>query len=89
MAVLKKKLSGSTDGRNVVVVATASAGTTIHTAVASTNANTWDLITLVAYNTSASPVKLTVDPLSEQTELEAASIVIVTGRPDVDVTATL
>ena len=42
------------------MAATASVGTTIHTATASTNANTYDEITLWAYNSSTSPVLLTL-----------------------------
>lgn len=61
MPVLMKKLSGSTDGRRILVAATASAGTTIHTAVASTNANTWDRIYLNATNSSTLAVKLTIE----------------------------
>jgi hypothetical protein len=51
-------LSGSTDGRGIKVAATASAGTTIHTA--SSTATTLDEIWLYVQNTSASSVKLTV-----------------------------
>lgn len=51
-------LSGSTDGRGIKVVATASSGTTIHTAT--TSATDCDVITLYAYNSSASAVTLTV-----------------------------
>jgi hypothetical protein len=46
----KRKLSGSTDGKPIKVVATATAGTTIHTAVAGTTAGTFDEIWLWAYN---------------------------------------
>jgi len=58
--VAKRKLSGSTDGRNVLVVATASAGTLIHTAVTGTTAGTFDEIWLYAYNSSAAGVVLTI-----------------------------
>jgi hypothetical protein len=51
-------LSGSTNGRGVKVVATASTGTTIHTAVSGTTNE--DVITLFAYNSSASAVNLTI-----------------------------
>ena len=51
-------LSGSTDGRAVKVAATSSAGTTIHTATSS--ATDCDVITLYAYNSSASAVNLTL-----------------------------
>jgi hypothetical protein len=51
-------LSGSTDGRGIKVVATASSGTTIHTATSSTS--DCDVVTLYAYNSSASAVNLTL-----------------------------
>lgn len=55
----KLVLSGSTDGAGILVAATASAGTTIHTA--SSTATTFDEVWLYAVNTSASAVKLTVE----------------------------
>lgn len=51
-------LSGSTDGRGIKVVATASSGTTIHTATTSTT--DCDVVTIYAYNSSASAVNLTL-----------------------------
>ena len=51
-------LSGSTHGRGIKVAATSSAGDTIHTATSS--ATDCDVITLYAYNSSASAVNLTV-----------------------------
>jgi hypothetical protein len=51
-------LSGSTHGRGVKVAATSSAGTTIHTATSS--ATDCDVITMYAYNSSASAVNLTI-----------------------------
>jgi hypothetical protein len=51
-------LSGSTHGRGVKVAATASAGTTIHTATSSTT--DCDVITMYAYNSSGSAVNLTI-----------------------------
>jgi hypothetical protein len=51
-------LSGSTDGRGIKVVATASSGTTIHTATSS--ATDCDVVTIYAYNSSASAVNLTL-----------------------------
>jgi len=53
----KLKLSGSTDGKAVKVAATATAGTTIHTA----HATALDEIWLYAHNSSASAVKLTLE----------------------------
>ena len=55
----KLKLSGSTDGKAIKVVATATAGTTIHTAVSGTSS--LDEIWLYAHNSSASAVKLTLE----------------------------
>ena len=55
----KAKLSASTDGKAVLVVATATAGTLIHTG--SSTATTIDEVWLYAVNTSASSVKLTIE----------------------------
>ena len=52
-------LSGSTDGLAVKVAATATPGTTIHTAV--TGTSDMDEIFLYANNTSALAVKLTIE----------------------------
>jgi hypothetical protein len=52
----KVKLSGSTDGRGVKVVATASAGTTIHTA----DPTALDEIWLYAYNSDSVDRLLTI-----------------------------
>jgi len=57
----KRKLSGSTDGMPIKVVATATAGTTIHTAVAGTTAGTFDEIWLYGFNSSDTAVKLTIE----------------------------
>lgn len=51
-------LSGSTHGRGIKIAATTSAGDTIHTATSSTS--DCDVITLYAYNSSASAVNLTI-----------------------------
>lgn len=51
-------LSGSTDGKGVKVAATASAGTTIHTATSS--ASDCDVVTLYAYNSDTAAVNLTL-----------------------------
>jgi hypothetical protein len=51
-------LSGSTHGRGIKVAATASTGTTIHTATSSTS--DCDVVTLYAYNSSSSAVNLTL-----------------------------
>lgn len=53
----KVKLGGSTDGKGILVVQTATAGTTIHTA----HATALDEVWLYAVNSSASSVKLTLE----------------------------
>lgn len=58
-AVTKKILSGSTDGKGIKVVATATAGTLIHTAVAGTSS--MDEIWLYAYNGHTADVVLTIE----------------------------
>ena len=55
----KQLLSGSTNGKAIKVAATATAGTTIHTAVSGTSSI--DEVWLYAHNTSASTVKLTLE----------------------------
>ena len=55
----KRVLSGSTNGKGIKVAATATAGTTIHTAVAGTS--DWDEIWLWCVNSSSSDVKLTLE----------------------------
>jgi hypothetical protein len=52
-------LSGSTHGRAIKVAATATAGTLIHTGTSSTT--DCDVVTLYAYNSSASAVNLTIE----------------------------
>lgn len=59
MAATFGLLSGSTNGKQIKVVATATAGTTIHTAAAGTGQI--ERIWLYAVNSSASPVKLTLE----------------------------
>jgi hypothetical protein len=61
MVAYKRKLSGSTDGKGIKVVATATAGTAIHTAVAGTTAGTFDEIYLYAYNGHSGNVVLTIE----------------------------
>lgn len=58
MATLRIPLSGSTDGRPIKVAATASPGTTIHTAV--TGVTEADLIYLWVANTDSSARTITV-----------------------------
>ena len=56
-----RKLSGSTDGKPIKIVATATAGTAVHTAVAGTTAGTWDEIWLWAQNNHTAEVTLTIE----------------------------
>ena len=56
----KLKLSGSSDGRQIKVVATSSPGTTIHTAVAGVTEGIFDEIWLYAYNSHSADVLLTL-----------------------------
>lgn len=59
--VVKRKLSGSTDGKAIKITQTATAGDTIHTAVAGTTAGTYDEIWLWAYNGHTADVVLTLE----------------------------
>lgn len=68
MSIYKRKLSGSTDGMPIKVVATATAGTTIHTAVAGTTAGTFDEVYLYAQNNHTASVTLTIEFGSAATE---------------------
>jgi hypothetical protein len=52
-------LTGSTNGKAIKVAATATPGTTVHTAIAGTSSK--DEIWLYAVNSSASDVKLTLE----------------------------
>lgn len=58
---VKRKLSGSTDGRGIKVVATADAGTTIHTSVSGTTAGTYDEVWIYAYNSDTVTRNLTLE----------------------------
>lgn len=55
----KQLLSGSTNGKHIKVVQTATAGTLIHTSIAGTSS--LDEVWLYAINTSASDVVLTIE----------------------------
>lgn len=57
----KRKLSGSTDGKAIKIVATATAGTTIHTAVAGTTAGTFDEVWIWLYNSHTADVEVTFE----------------------------
>jgi hypothetical protein len=58
---VKRKLSGSTDGKAIKITQTATAGDTIHTAIAGTTPGTFDEIWLWAYNSHTSDVLLTIE----------------------------
>ena len=58
-AFTKTKLSGSTNGRNIKIVATASSGTLIHTAVSGTT--NWDEIYIFGTNTDTVTRTLTIE----------------------------
>lgn len=58
---VKRKLSASTSGLPILVAASATPGTTIHTAVDSAVAGTFDEIWLYAMNTSTSVVVFTLE----------------------------
>ena len=84
MAITKVQLSGGTDGRNIKVVATATAGTTIHTA----HATSLDELVLWAVNSDTVDRKLTIelggvtspDDLIEKTiPAESGMIMVVPG----------
>lgn len=57
----KDKLSGSITGKGIRVVATASLGTLLHTAVAGTGADNYDEIYLQAMNSDTVARKLTIE----------------------------
>lgn len=58
-AYSKVKLSGSTNGKPIKIVATSTPGTTIHTAVA--GSSDWDEIWLYAFNSSDDVATLTLE----------------------------
>jgi len=57
--IVKQKLSGSTDGKGILVVATADPGTTIHTAVA--GALIYDEVWLFCHNLDTVARELTIE----------------------------
>ena len=62
MAIIKKrKLSGSASGAPIKVVAVATAGTLIHTAVVETTDGTYDEIWLYAQNNHTTNATLTIE----------------------------
>ena len=60
-SAFKRKLSESTDGKAIKIVATSTPGTAIHTAVAGTTAGTFDEIWLWAFNSHTADVVLTIE----------------------------
>ena len=58
---VKRKLSGSTDGKAIKITTTGTAGDLIHTAVAGTTAGTFDEIWLWAYNGHSANLVLTLE----------------------------
>lgn len=84
----KLVLSGSTDGRPILVAATSSPGTTIHTG--STTTTTFDEVWIYAMNTDTTARKLTVqfggttspnDEIEVTIQPEAGLVTIVPGFP--------
>lgn len=62
-SAIKTKFSGSTDGKAIKIAATASTGTTIHTATSNSTpgaGGVWDEIWLWAYNSDTSARVLTI-----------------------------
>lgn len=55
----KTGLSGSTNGKQILVAATSTPGTTIHTAVTGTSA--WDEVWIYAQNNHTAAVNLTIE----------------------------
>jgi hypothetical protein len=60
-SAFKRKLSGSTDGMGILVAATGSPGTLIHTAVTGTTVGTFDEVWLWAYNADTANRTLTIE----------------------------
>jgi hypothetical protein len=58
---VKRKLSESSDGKAIKIVATLTAGTAIHTAVAGITEGTFDEIWLWAFNSHTADVVLTIE----------------------------
>jgi hypothetical protein len=60
-SAVKRKLSGSIDGKAIKIIPTDTPGTLIHTAVSGTIAGTYDEIWLWAYNSHNVDVVLTIE----------------------------
>jgi len=61
VTVYKRHLSGAADGLAILVAATSTAGTTIHTAVAGTTDGTFDEVWIYASNIHTADVTLTIE----------------------------
>lgn len=57
---VKRKLTGSTDGKSILVTQTGDPGTLLHTAVAGTTAGTYDEVWIWAYNGHTADVELSL-----------------------------
>jgi hypothetical protein len=60
-SAVKRKLSGSTDGMDILITTITTPGNLIHTAVAGTTPGTFDEVFLWAANTSPTPVTITIE----------------------------
>ena len=60
-SAVKRKLSGSTDGKAIKITQTATPGDTVHTAVVGTTPGTYDEVWLWAYNGHTEDVTLTIE----------------------------
>jgi len=74
---LRRPLSGSTDGRGILIAAVATAGTTVHTAQAS--ATLVDVLTLYAYNANTTVETVTVEWGNASTTDNIVTNVLPTG----------
>lgn len=85
----REKLSGSTNGKSIKIAQTATAGTTIHSAVSGTT--DWDEVYLWVTNTSANPVALTMEwgGVTDPDNLLVKSLVIPPNSPPIPVVAGL
>lgn len=87
-AIVKRKLSGSTDGQPIAVAATASAGTTIHTAYTTvTTLGHYDEVWLWAANVTTTNQVLvieygatgTANQIETQIPIDSGSILVLPG----------
>lgn len=60
-SAVKRLLSGSTDGRGILIAASASPGTLVHTSMAGTTPGSYDEIWLWAYNSDTANAVLFVE----------------------------